>query len=54
MKKLDYITSGGETGAFLEAHTILLNGTKVHEKRKKIRKGDILSIDGTEFRMTGE
>ena len=54
LKKLDYITSGGETGAFLEAHTILLNGTKVHVKRKKIRKGDILSIDGTEFRMTGE
>ena len=54
LKKLDYITPGGETGAFLVAHAILLNGTKVHEKRKKIRKGDILSIDGTEFRMTGE
>lgn len=54
LKKMDYISSGGETGAFLSSHTILLNGTEVHEKRKKIRKGDILSIDGTEFRMTGE
>ena len=53
MKKLDYISSGGETGAFLEGHTITLNGNKVHEKRKKIRKDDILSIDGEEFHMTG-
>ena len=37
LKKLDYISSGGETGAFLEGHTITLNGNKVHEKRKKIR-----------------
>ncbi|MGN0955211.1 RNA-binding S4 domain-containing protein [Dialister sp.] len=54
LKKMDYISSGGETGAFLENHTITLNGNRVHEKRKKIRKGDILSIDGEEFRMTGE
>lgn len=54
LKKMDYISSGGETGAFLENHTITLNGNPVHEKRKKIRKGDILSIDGEEFRMTGE
>lgn len=53
LKKLDYISSGGETAAFLEGHDITLNGNEVHEKRKKIRKGDILSIDGEEFHMTG-
>lgn len=53
LKKLDYSSSGGETGAFLEGHTITLNGNKVHEKRKKIRKDDILSIDCEEFHMTG-
>lgn len=53
LKKLDYISSGGETGAFLKGHDIILNGNEVHEKRKKIRKGDILSIDGEEFHMTG-
>lgn len=53
LKKLDYISSGGETAAFLEGHDITLNGNEVHEKRKKIRKGDILSIDGEEFYMTG-
>lgn len=35
LKKLDYISSGGETGAFLEGHTITLNGNKVHEKERK-------------------
>ncbi len=53
LKKLDYISSGGETAAFLEGHDITLNGKEVHEKRKKIRKGDSLSIDGEEFHMTG-
>lgn len=53
LKKLDYISSGGETADFLEGHDITLNGNEVHEKRKKIRKGDILSIDGEEFHMTG-
>lgn len=53
LKKLDYISSGGETAAFLEGHDITLNGNEVHEKRKKIRKGDILSIDCEEFHMTG-
>ena len=53
LKKLDYISSGGETAAFLEGHAITLNGNEVHEKRKKIRKGDILSIDVEEFHMTG-
>ena len=53
LKKLDYISSGGKTAVFLEGHDITLNGNEVHEKRKKIRKGDILSIDGEEFHMTG-
>ena len=54
LKKKDYISSGGETGSFLEEHKITLNGQPVHEKRKKIRKGDILAVDGKEFQMTGE
>lgn len=54
LKKLDLISSGGETGYFLETHKILLNGVPVHEKRKKIRKGDELSLDGETYRFTGE
>ena len=46
MKKLDLISSGGETGPFLASHQVSLNGQKVHEKRKKIRPEDTLIIDG--------
>lgn len=38
LKKLDYISSGGETGAFLEGHDITLNGNEVHEKERKSEK----------------
>ncbi len=52
LKKLDLISSGGETGTFLEAHKVMLNGVKVHEKRKKIRPGDELAIDKKKWKMT--
>ena len=54
LKKLDLISSGGETGPFLAAHSISLNGQKVHEKRKKIRPGDELLIDGKAYAMKAE
>ncbi len=54
LKKLDLISSGGETGPFLAAHSISLNGQKVHEKRKKIRVGDELLIDGKAYAMKAE
>ena len=36
LKKIDAISSGGETGAYLARHQVKLNGNPVHEKRKKI------------------
>lgn len=54
LKKLDFISSGGETGMFLQSHSILLNGQKVSEKRKKIRPGDILQIDEESYQMVGD
>lgn len=51
LKKEDIISSGGETGYFLEKHKVLLNGNAVHEKRKKIRLGDQLSLDGEIYVM---
>ena len=53
LKKTDRISSGGETGAYLEANKITLNGKKVTEKRKKLRAGDMLKIDGDEYKLTG-
>lgn len=54
LKKLDLISSGGETGTFLASHQISLNGKKVTEKRKKIKVGDSLSIDGKTYTFTEE
>lgn len=54
LKKLDFISSGGETGMFLDSHSILLNGQKVSEKRKKIRPGDILQIDEESYQIVGD
>lgn len=54
LKKLDLISSGGETGPFLQQHQVILNKTTVHEKRKKIRPGDLLQIDGTSYQMKTE
>lgn len=54
LKKLDFISSGGETGMFLQSHSILLNGQKVSEKRKKIRPGDILQIDEESYQIVGD
>ncbi len=54
LKKLDFISSGGETGMFLQSHSILLNGQKVSEKRKKIRPGDMLQIDEESYQIVGD
>ena len=54
LKKIDAISSGGETAAYLARHQVTLNGNPVHEKRKKIRPGDVLAIDGREYQMKAE
>lgn len=42
---MNFTSSGGQTAAFLASHKVLLNGIPVHEKRKKVRKDDKLTID---------
>ena len=51
LKKEGIISTGGEMAPFLEMHRILLNGSPIHEKRKKIRPGDVLTIDGSNYRI---
>lgn len=51
LKKEDLISSGGMTAAFLSMHKVVLNGVEVTEKRKKIRPGDSLSIDGKAYEI---
>ncbi|WP_370812699.1 RNA-binding S4 domain-containing protein [Dialister invisus] len=51
LKKENMISSGGETGDFIKNHEIFLNGSIIQEKRKKIRLGDELSLDGEVYRI---
>ena len=58
LKKENMISSGGETGNFIEKHEIFVNGVIIKEngviikeKRKKIRIGDELSLDGEVYKI---
>lgn len=51
LKKENIISSGGEIGDFIKNHEIFLNGSIIQEKRKKIRLGDELSLDGEVYRI---
>lgn len=56
LKKENMISSGGETGNFIEKHEIfvngvIINGVIIKEKRKKIRIGDELSLDGEVYKI---
>ena len=51
LKKENIISSGGETGDFIKNHEIFVNGVIIKEKRKKIRIGDELSLDGEVYKI---
>lgn len=51
LKKENIISSGGETGDFIKNHEIFLNGIIIQEKRKKIRLGDELFLDGEVYKI---
>lgn len=51
LKKENMISSGGETGNFIEKREIFVNGVIIKEKRKKIRIGDELSLDGEVYKI---
>ena len=51
LKKENIISSGGETGDFIKNHEIFLNGIIIKKKRKKIRLGDELSLDGEIYKI---
>ncbi len=52
LKVLDYVTSGGEVKFFLMDNEILLNDQLIFERKKKIKPGDIVTINGTRILMT--
>lgn len=52
LKVLDYVVSGGEAKSFLMDNEVLLNETPIFERKKKIRPGDIVTINGSRILMT--
>lgn len=52
LKVLDYVVSGGEAKSFLMDNEVLLNETPIFERKKKIRTGDIVTINGSRILMT--
>ena len=51
LKKENIISSGGETGDLRKNNENFLNGIIIQEKRKKIRLGDELSLDGEVYKI---
>lgn len=49
LKWMGLLETGGQITYILNDGKIILNGEKVYEKRKKIRPGDTLSINGREY-----
>jgi len=44
LKWIGVLETGGQISLLMEEETILVNGIVVHEKRKKIYPGDIVTI----------
>ncbi len=48
MKLLNLVESGGQAKLFVEDGLVTLNGETEFRKRAKLRKGDVISVDGQE------
>ena len=52
LKKENIAASGGEARVFIENGMVIVNGSIAHEIRKKLRNGDIVSIqDHGEYKI---
>lgn len=53
LKKEDVVMSGGEAKMMIEEGRIKVNGEVAYEIRKKLRDGDIVTVDdGDTYRIT--
>lgn len=48
MKLLNLVESGGQAKLFVEDGLVTLNGETEYRKRAKLRKGDLITVDGQE------
>lgn len=55
LKKENIAASGGEARVMIENGLIIVNGSIAHEIRKKLRNGDVVSIqDQGEYQIAAE
>ncbi len=54
LKLLSYISSGGECRYFMDENTILINGEKAFEKRKKLYNNFEVIINDKEYLIQSE
>lgn len=51
LKVLQVAQTGGHAKMIVEQGEVFLNGTVVHEKRKKIRSNDLVETNGTKIKV---
>lgn len=49
LKKMDLISSGGETKDFIMQNIIKVNGAVEDRRGRKLRSGDVININDIEF-----
>lgn len=54
LKFLNLVCTGGEEKIFLQEHDVLFDGIKETRRGKKLRDGDIVAIDGKDFKIICE
>ncbi|CCV63581.1 S4 domain protein YaaA [Alteracholeplasma palmae J233] len=52
LKVNDYITSGGQTKFFLVENEVLLNGIPIIERKKKLKNGDVVTVNKNKYVIT--
>lgn len=52
LKKLDYVSSGGEAKTFLQDVDVFINEVCDRRRGRKLGAGDIITIEGKTYRLT--
>jgi ribosome-associated protein len=52
LKIMQLVGSGGEAKQFIDEGLVQVNGTVEKQRRKKLRKGDMVLFEGVEVRVS--
>ena len=54
LKFLRIVGQGGEEKAYLAGHTVTVNGENDNRRGRKLRPGDVVSLDEGDFEIAGQ